>query len=221
MSRNRGDASRIALGAIGGGVLLGGIWYTATLRAENAMLQERVAHYESRAEKLDARSVPAREPKASVTSEPGDSRPQRMLSDEQRTAMRYQLSTTQGKKAWFEVQARDPEAGAFQREIEAVFRESGWVVAGISESGYRVKPGIYLFMADDEPAAHVSTALRGLEAAELDVFAGAGYRAYYEDRTAQDPSFRGHELAPGQEFVIVVGPMKLDAAKENQGERPR
>lgn len=208
MSRNGRDSSRIVFGAIGAGLLLGGVWYTATLRAQNTMLREQIARYESGALANEARALPAGEPKSSAATiaAPADPRLQRILSDEQRTAMRYELRAEQGKKVWFEMQARDPEAATFQREIEAVFRESGWEVAGISEAGFRIKPGIYLFMADDEPAAHVSTALRGLKAAGLQVSAGTGYRAYYERKNEADPNFRGHELALGQEFVIVVGP---------------
>ena len=63
-----------------------------------------------------------------------------------------------------------------------------------------------MFMAHDEPAAHVSTALNGLRAAGLDPYAGKGYRAWYEQQKEADPSFLGHELAPEQDFVIVVGP---------------
>ena len=63
-----------------------------------------------------------------------------------------------------------------------------------------------MFMADAEPATHVATALRGLEAAGLKVVTGTGYRAFFEERRAKDPSFRGHELEPEQDFVIVVGP---------------
>ncbi len=120
--------------------------------------------------------------------------------------MRAELSAHQGQEAWFETQANDPEADAFQRELKAVFREAGWEVVDSSEAGYAIKAGIYLFMADDEPAAQVSVVLRGLEAAGLDVVAGAGYREYYQKKKQTDPNFRGHEFAPGQEFVIVIGP---------------
>ncbi len=209
MSRNDADSSRIVFGAIGAVVLLGGIWYTATLRAENAMLRAQVTRLESGALANETRAVPAGAPKSSAATTVApraDSRPQRTLSDDQRTAMRYELSDQPGRKVWFAMQARDPETASFQRELEAVFLESGWEIAGISEAGYRIKAGVYLFMADDEPPAHVSTALRGLEAAGLEVVAGTGYRAYYAERKAADPNFRGHELGPEQEFVIVVGP---------------
>ena len=120
--------------------------------------------------------------------------------------MRYELSSEQGRTVWFSIQARDSEVAAFQTELEAVFREAGWEIGGTSNAGYRIKAGIYVFMADEEPATHVATALRGLEAGGLTVVAGTGYREYFKERAAQDPNFRGHDLGPDQDFVIVIGP---------------
>jgi hypothetical protein len=199
---------RIALGAAAVIVVLGGVWYTATLRAQNAMLREQIAGYErlAVAEESGAALAEAGPKPAPRDSKPSDLKPQRMLSEEQRDAMRSTLSTTPGKKVWFVRQPNDPEAESFQRELEAVFQESGWEIAGSAEAGYRLKAGLYLFMADAEPAAHVSTALIGLRAAGLEPVAGTGYRAFYEKKKAEDPNFRGNELAPEQDFVIVVGP---------------
>jgi hypothetical protein len=195
-------SSRIALGAAIVVVLLVGVWHIATLRTQNAMLREQLTRYQRAGVAEEGGASPA-------TAEPaprGDLKPQRMLSEEQRDAMRAKLSAEPGKKVWFVRQPNDPEAESFQRELEAVFQESGWEIAGSSEAGYRIKAGLYMYMADDEPAAHVATALNGLQAAGLDPFAGTGYRAYYETRKQEDPSFRGFELAPDQDFVIVVGP---------------
>jgi hypothetical protein len=201
-------SSRIALGAAAAVVLIGGVWYTATLRAQNAVLREQIAGYERIAvaeERGDA--LAAGKPKPAPRNRAaGDLKPQRMLSDEQRDAMRSKLSAEPGKKVWFVRQSNDPEAESFQRELEAVFQESGWEIAGSSEASYRIKAGLHMYMADDEPAAHVATALNGLQAAGLDPFAGTDYRAYYETRKLEDPNYRGFELAPEQDFVIVVGP---------------
>jgi hypothetical protein len=195
-------SSRIALGAAAVVVLLGVVWYTATLRAQNAMLLEQIAGYERA-------GVREEDAAALATAEPaprGDLKAQRMLSDEQRDAMRSTLSAEPGKKVWFVRQPNDPEAESFQRELEAVFQESGWEIAGSSEAGYRIKAGLFLYIADSEPADHISAALNGLRAAGLDPFAGNGYRAFYERKKKEDPNFRGNELAPEQDFVIVIGP---------------
>ncbi len=201
-------SSQIALGAVAAAVLLVGVWYTATLRAQNAILHEQIARYESAAVAEEGgTAVAAVEPKpAPRDSARRDLKPQRMLSDDQRNAMRSTLSTKPGKKVWFVRQPNDPEADSFQRELEAVFLESGWEIAGSSDSSYRIKAGLYMYMADDEPADHVATALNGLRSAGLEPFAGTGYRAYYEAKKRDDPSFKGQEMAPEQDFVIVVGP---------------
>jgi hypothetical protein len=201
-------SSRIALGAAVAVVLIGGVWHTATLRAQNAMLRERLAEYERTAAAEEDGAVPASAEPNPVPrgSAPSDLEPRRMLDNEQRDAMRSKLSTEPGKKVWFVTQPNDPEADAFQRELEAVFLESGWEVAGNSEASYRIKAGLYMYMADAEPAAHVAAALNGLQAAGLEPFAGTGYRAYYEKKKQEDPNFQGNELAPEQDFVIIVGP---------------
>jgi hypothetical protein len=102
---------RIALGAAAVIVVLGGVWYTATLRAQNAMLREQIAGYE-RAALAEAGPKPA--PR---DSKPSDLKPQRMLSDEQRDAMRSKLSAEPGKQVWFVRQPNDREAESFQREL--------------------------------------------------------------------------------------------------------
>lgn len=198
--------SRMALGASACALVLGTVWYVATLQAQNSMLREQVAAYE-RAALAEKSGAAAAESSAGTGGRAAsDLKPQRMLSHEQRDAMRSTLSTEPGRQVWFVRQPSDPEAESFQRELEAVFQESGWEIAGSGEAAYRMKPGLYVWMADEEPAAHVSTAVRGLRAGDLQPFVGTGYRAYYERRKREDPEFLGNELAPEQDFVIIVGP---------------
>ena len=202
-------SSRIAIGAAAAVVLIGGVWYTATLRAQNAVLREQIAGYEriaAAAVEHGAAPTMAGAKPAPRGSAPVNLKPQRILSDEEREALRSELSAEPGKKVWFVREPNDPEAESFQRELEAVFQESGWEIADSSEAGFRIKAGLYLYIADAEPADHISAALNGLRAAGLQPFAGNGYRAFYERKKQEDPSFRGHEFAPEQDFVIVVGP---------------
>ena len=195
-------SSQIALGAAIVVVLLVGVWHIATLRTQNAMLREQLARYQRAGVAGEGGVSP-------TTAEPaprGDLKPQRMLSQQQRDAMAAKLSAEPGKKVWFVRQPNDPEVEAFQRELEAVFQESGWEIAGNSEADYRIKAGLYMYMADEQPAAHVLAALSALRATGLEPFAGTGYRAFYEKMKEENPSFRGNELAPDQDFVIVIGP---------------
>ena len=141
-------------------------------------------------------------------SEPTASSPKagRAVSNEARSAMQVLLSSEKGRKVWFQTAANDAEAAAFRQEIQAVFEESGWQVAGNSEAGFAIKPGLYLFAADTLPAMHVTTALNGLKAAGYEVSVGSGYREYSDSMKKQNPNWLGFTLAPDQEFLIVVGP---------------
>jgi hypothetical protein len=211
--------SRIVVGAIAAVVVLGGVWYTASLRAENALLREQIARHESSGLGEGGRTTSPTQAAPAPGAEQGSApQAQRMLSQEQRDALVSELSTSPGNKVWFVTQPNDPEASWFQQEIEYVFLESGWEIAGSAERKNPIKPGLYMFIGDEEPAAHVSTALRGLRNAGLELVTGAGYRAYYEKRKAEDPSFVGYDLSAGQDFVIVVGPNPDSTGSEGRAQ---
>jgi len=219
MRRDSSEMSGRVVSAIGAVVLLGGVWYTASLRAQNAELREEIARYESGGLNGGAPGAPPRpaEPAPAVERRTSPL-VQRMLSQEQRDTLSSALSTGPGNKVWFVTQPNDPEASWFQQELEYVFLESGWEIAGSSERRNPIKPGLYMFIGDEEPAAHVSAALRGLQNAGLEPVTGAGYRAYFEKRKAEDPSFVGYELTAGQDFVIVVGPNADSTGSEGRAQ---
>ena len=62
------------------------------------------------------------------------------------------------------------------------------------------------FMALHADSWKIRDLQTGLRNAGYEVFAGTGYRGFYEKRKSEDPDFSGVELAPDQEFAIVVGP---------------
>ncbi len=190
---------KIILGVVAALVLLAGVWYMVDVRAENQAQSDEIAKDESAAEAASPSSVPSREV-------PGADSGPRVLSDEARDVLIFELSALRGKPVWFVRQANDPEADSFQREIEDAFLESGWEIAGSSESTISLRAGLRVFVADDVLPDHVSIAVDGLRAAGFDVFAGSGYRAFYEKQIEKNPNFSGVELAPEQDFVIVVGP---------------
>jgi len=190
---------KIVLGVLGALILLAGVWHTATLRGENRELRERIEKFEGPAAATSPGS--ARKPAA-----PRANNSPRALNDEAREILYAELSAFTGNKVWFVTQANDPEADLFQRELEATFLESGWEIAGSAVSTRSLRAGIRLFTADDELADHISVAVNGLRAVGFEVFAGTGYRAFYDKQKTKDPDFSGVELAPEQDFVIVVGP---------------
>ncbi|MDH3629025.1 MAG: hypothetical protein OEV00_09110 [Acidobacteriota bacterium] len=198
MKRQR-DLSKIFLGVLGALVLLAGVWHTANLRAENRLLRDRIARYESPAAAASPSS-------AARSAKPGAKNNPRALHDEAREILYAALSAATGKQVWFVTQVNDPEADLFQRELENTFLESGWEIAGSTESKNSLRAGIRVFVATDELAEHISIVVAGLRAAGFEVFAGTGYRAFYERQIAKDPNFSGVELMPEQDFVIVVGP---------------
>ena len=130
----------------------------------------------------------------------------RMLTNETRDNLITALSEASGKQVWFVTQANDQEADSFQFEIEDAFLQAGWVIASSTNFAKPLRAGLRVYVADAELPDHVSVAVNGLRGIGLDVFAGNGYRAFYDKQKEKNPDFSGVELAPDQDFVIVVGP---------------
>jgi hypothetical protein len=176
-------------------ILLVGVWYTASLRAENQVPRDQIEKNETEA----AAAGPS--PGASAAG----TRP-RSLTYETLNDLIAVLNTVSGKQVWFVTQANDPEADSFQREIGDAFLQSGWKIADSSETARPLRAGLRVFVADDVLPDHVSVAVSGLRGIGFEVFAGTGYRAFYDMQKEENPDFSGFELAPDQDFVIVVGP---------------
>ena len=129
------------------------------------------------------------------------------LTHEQRIAILDNLAATPtGSPIWFSTYTQDPNAVALQREIEDVFLQAGWQVRGNQPVQFRLKEGIFVFMADPDPPQYAIEARAALEAAGLSLSGGTGYRDYYQQMKRTNPSWNGIEMAPEQTFVVVVGP---------------
>jgi hypothetical protein len=109
-------------------------------------------------------------------------------------------------KAWFAIAPGDPEAAALKDAFESVFKQAGWETTTQNVTGMVLKPGLSILIAAEEPPPHVTTAQQALEATSFEFKTGTGYGPYYEERKKADPNWPGISMAPGQEFVIVVGP---------------
>jgi hypothetical protein len=167
-------------------ILLAGVWYTASLQAEK-----------------DETGAAAAGPSPGAPAAGTDSR---MLTDETRNDLIAALSEAPGKQVWFVTQANDPEADSFQLKIEDAFLQSGWKIAASPEHTRPLRAGLRVYVADAEIPDHVSLAVNGLRDIGFDVFVGTGYRAFYDRQKEKNPDFSGIELAPDQDFVVVVGP---------------
>lgn len=178
----------------------------AALRTENARL--RAGPSGGAPAPPPAARPPARPPVPPATGG-GVSRLPRTLDAGQRQAMLAALAAEPGpdRRVWFQVDLTDPEATAFERQLEEVFREAGWTVHRIGAGDLRFKPGIRLLVADEEWPTYAARASGALEAAGIQYDSAIGYRAYYEEQVASRPEWRGPKLAPDQTYVLVIGPL--------------
>jgi len=181
----------IALVVVGGGA-----WYVSNLAAENAELRRQMAG--------------GRPPGAPPAARPAPSAPTgapRTLTDEQKSAMLEVLKSEQGpeKKVWFRVDPNDAEATAFEKSLEAIFKDAGWEVTTSGNDGLMFKPGVYLLVGEEEWPGYAETANRALEAGGITVTAARGYKAYYEQQSKEKPGWRGAKFLPDQTYVVLVG----------------
>lgn len=174
-------------------VFAGLAWYMAYLRAENTRLAARPG---------DSRKAAERAPAGAGTA--GG----RSLSAEQRDAILNGLRSllSEERPVWFTTTPGDPEAAAFRMTLQTLFEEAGWTVRGNTTASFPIKPGLYLFSADEEPPEHVHAVVDAFEAAGLGVTTGRGYRRFYEERKRENPGWNGFEMKPDQSYVVVIGP---------------
>jgi hypothetical protein len=128
------------------------------------------------------------------------------LDDRQRAALiRALAAQPKGTPVWFAVYQQNPTARELGSALQAAFTEAGWVVRGMKAIPFAMKPGFFLFAADDEPPAYVKTAHEALGLAGIQMTIGTGYRAYYEKMVTK-PGWRGFEMTHDQTYVVVIGP---------------
>ena len=106
---------------------------------------------------------------------------------------------------WFATVPGNPEAANLQKQIQSVFEEAGWKVSGNEPVSFSLKAGIFFFMADEEPPQYVQSIADAFEAAGIQLTAGRGYRQFYEDKKKENPNWRGFQLKPDQDFILVFG----------------
>lgn len=110
-----------------------------------------------------------------------------------------------GSPAWIAAPQSDPRALALAQDMAGVFTKAGWRARPVRRTAVRVKPGTYLFAADEQPPAYFETARQALEEAGFAPTVATGYRQYYEEKKRSDPKFTGFPFAPEQSFLLVLG----------------
>lgn len=185
-----------------------GAWYLANMVQENARLKSELAAKPgaSAPTAAPAAARPAA-PAAPVTSS-GPVAGGRTLDEDHQKAMRQVLEGEQGatKRAWIQVQAGDKEAAAFADQLSGVFKAAGWTVSSSLVTGMTLKPGIFMFEAEEASPDYVATARESLKAAGLEAMNAGGYRAFYEEKKQANPKWVGIQLTPDMEYAIVIGP---------------
>jgi hypothetical protein len=198
----------LRLAAVVGAVLV--IGYIIHLQSEIARLRGQTAQAPAAVAQRDR---PAAQPNAARA--PGAMAAARTITAEQREAMIERLGgrgTTQAHPVWFATVPNNPEAAALQRTLQGIFEEAGWQVRGNAPVRFQMKPGIYVFAADEEPPEYVAQAHEALEAGGITVNAGRGYRDFYNQKKEENPTWVGIELAADQTYVIAVGRPAEDGA---------
>ena len=128
------------------------------------------------------------------------------LDAEKRTAMEDVLATAPpGSPLWILSTSADPRAALLAGEIASEFALGGWTVRALGTTPVRVKPGVFMFIADEQAPGYVGVAQKGLEAAGLAPGVSGGYRKYYEEMSTTTAGFQGFPMSAEQTFFIVVG----------------
>ena len=177
-------------------LVIGAVWYITHLNAEIARLQANQTNAPAA-----AAAAPARPPAAAPAAA-------RALTGEQRQAMLEKLGgagSNQGYPVWFATVPNNPEAASFQKALQAVFEEAGWQIKGNQPVKFAMKPGIYVFAADEDPPLYLSMVNDAFEAAGIPITSGRGYREFVRQKKEETPSWVGLELGADETYVIAVG----------------
>jgi len=128
------------------------------------------------------------------------------LSAEQRAAFVGRLAS-EPSATWIAYDPRDAGAERLARELASAFEEARWTVRSLAPVNFAAHSGLFV-MVGEEASETTRAVDEALGRAGLEHKVGTGYRDYSAERRRADPSWRGIEFAPGQEFAIVVGPQQ-------------
>ena len=65
-----------------------------------------------------------------------------------------------------------------------------------------------MLIADDEPSTWVQGAREALGKDGLNANSASGYKSYYDEKKAENPSWPGVPLPKDAAYVIIVGPSR-------------
>lgn len=114
--------------------------------------------------------------------------------------------TAPNRTAWITYSAGDAEGKALADSLTGIFKEAGWKTETSSLAGMRLKPGVMMLIADEEAPTWVQGAQEALGKSGLNANSASGYKSYYDEKKAENPSWPGVPLPKDAAYVIVVGP---------------
>ncbi len=190
--------SRVAVRIAGLVAVIGVVWYVTHLNSELARMR-------ASSSEPAAASAPAERPAAAPAPPPAAPAAARNLTAEQRQAMIEKLGATPGSPVWFATVPNNPEAATYQKALQKVFEDAGWQVKGTSTVRFAMKPGVFIFAADEEPPQYLSSVNDAFEAAGITITSGRGYRDFVRQKKEENPNWVGLELGPDDVYVIAVG----------------
>ena len=193
--------SRVAVRIAGLVLVIGVVWYVTHLNSEIARMRAASDKAHATAPANGAASAPAAAPAAPAAAPAAP----RVLTPEQRQAMLTALGGAAGNPVWFAVVPNNPEAAAFQQSLEEIFKEAGWRVDGKKTVSFPMKPGVFIFAADEEPPDYLSAVHSAFESAGIQVVSGRGYREFVRQKKEETPNWVGLELGESEAYVVAVG----------------
>lgn len=113
-----------------------------------------------------------------------------------------------GHSVWFTTMERSDDADEYYRTLRALFVQAGWVVRREDRVSFPLKPGLFLFSADEHPPSDATAIQTAFLRAGINITFNTGYRSYYEEMKRTQPAWNGIPMSSDQTFTIVVGPMK-------------
>ena len=165
-------------------------------------------------------AAPAGAPAAApaVAGTPSEEAIAAVLTEAQQQAMigALQADSSEGRKAWFQVQQNNAETAAVQTALQRVFEKAGWPTETVRRP-YLLKKGIFMLAGEEQPPPFTDTVSDAFTAAGLDLQYLTGYRAFFAERKQQNPNWVGPELASDQAFIIVVGSQPTPKAAAAEG----
>jgi hypothetical protein len=125
-----------------------------------------------------------------------------------RAIVRGLSAVSPGHSVWFTTMDGSDGSDESYRALRGLFVQAGWVIRREDRVPFALKPGLFLFAADEHPPADVTAIQTAFMSAGINITFNTGYRSYYQEMKRTRPAWNGIAMSPDQTFTIVVGPLQ-------------